>query len=183
MLDKRLDAGLISQEEYDKAVAKADEELERKKIQIERDQAIREKALGIMNATISTAEAIIKAMANPGGLAGVALSVMAGITGAAQIAAIAAQPLPQFANGGIVGGTSYTGDHVPVMANSGEMYINRESQQRLLDALQGNGDGTLGMNYELMAEAMAAAPAPVLVLEELRREQEKVSTIKEIASL
>jgi len=36
-----------------------------------------------------------------------------------------------FASGGVVGGTSYTGDHVPIMANSGEWILNRLQQQRV----------------------------------------------------
>ena len=62
-------------------------------------QARLDKALGIFNATINTAQAVIKMLANPGGFAGVALSIAAGITGALQIASIAARPIPQFKKG------------------------------------------------------------------------------------
>lgn len=74
--------------------ANFDVEYEKKKIDLQRKAAIREKALGVMSATINTAASIIKMLADPGGIAGVALSVAAGITGAAQIAAILATPLP-----------------------------------------------------------------------------------------
>lgn len=182
-LDKRLKAGEISQEKYEAEVAKLDEETERKKIQMEREQAIREKALGIMNATISTAQAIIKAMADPGGFAGIALSALAGATGAAQIAAIAAQPLPQFATGGIVGGNSYSGDAVLARLNSGEMVLNQESQQRLFDALSSDNGKSIGFDYEMMAAAVAAQPAPVVVYKELQDFGDKVSTYNEIAAV
>lgn len=182
-LDKRLKAGEISQEKYEAEVAKLDEETERKKIEIERQQAIREKALGIMNATISTAQAIIKAMADPGGFAGIALSALAGATGAAQIAAIAAQPLPQFATGGIVGGNSYSGDAVLARLNSGEMVLNQESQQRLFDALSSDNGKSIGFDYEMMAAAVAAQPAPVVVYKELQDFGDKVTTYNEIAAV
>jgi hypothetical protein len=39
--------------------------------------------------------------------------------------------IPSFSQGGIVGGTSYEGDRVPIMANSGEMILNK-SQQNML---------------------------------------------------
>ena len=183
-LDKRLKDGLISQEEYDKQVEAADEELAQKKYEIELAQAKQNKAMGIMDATISTAIAIIKALADPGGFAGLALSVLAATTGAAQIAAIAAEPLPQrFATGGIVGGTSYTGDMVPARLNSGEMVLNKDSQQRLFEALS-SGDGqTLGVDYEMMAAAMASVPAPVVVYSELEQFGQRVSTYNEIASI
>ena len=81
-----------------------EEEKDAKIRAIKRDQARREKALGIFNAVIDTAQAVIGMLANPGGIPGIVLSVLAGITGAAQIAAIATQPLPALAEGGIVTG-------------------------------------------------------------------------------
>ena len=94
-----------------------------------------------------------------------------------------AESVQKFATGGIVGGTSYTGDRVPIMANSGEMILNRESQQRLFDAISGQGDGSIGINYELMAAAMANTPAPVVVYSEMQQFGQKVATYKEIASI
>jgi len=86
------------------ASAASEEEKDALILDIKRKQARREKTLGIFNATIDTAQAIIGFLADPGGIAGVVLSVLAGITGGAQIAAIAAQPLPAMAQGGIVTG-------------------------------------------------------------------------------
>ena len=89
----------------------------------------------------------------------------------------------KFATGGIVGGNSYTGDKINARLNSGEMVLNKESQQRLFDAISGQGDGSLGINYEMLAAAMAAQPAPVLVYTELEQFGQKVATINEIASV
>lgn len=84
--------------------ATAREEVERqydrKRKQIEREQAKRQKDQAIFNAIINTAQAVVAALANPGGPAGVALSVLVGVLGAAQIAMISSQPLPAFAEGG-----------------------------------------------------------------------------------
>lgn len=114
-------------------------------------------------------------------------SLMAGVgTSIAQAKQIFSQAETQkFASGGIVGGNSYTGDKVPALLNSREMVLNTDSQKVLFDALS-SGDSanrTLGIDYGLMAQAMAALPAPILGLTELAEEQDRIATIKEIASV
>lgn len=52
--------------------------------------------------------------------------------------------IPAFENGGIVPGFSYTGDKIPIMANSGEMVLNNGQQSNLFKMLNnglGNGSG------------------------------------------
>lgn len=51
--------------------------------------------------------------------------------------------IPKFATGGIVPGSSYTGDYMPVMANSGEMILNKGQQANLFSMLN-NGVGGSG---------------------------------------
>jgi len=96
---KQLDSKLINQAQYDLRIQQLDKQLEEKQREAKIRQAKREKALGIFNATINTAAAIIKMLADPGGFAGLTLSILAGITGGLQIAAIASQPLPEFGDG------------------------------------------------------------------------------------
>lgn len=62
------------------------------------------------------------------------IAAIAGII--ATIAGIFAS-LPQFANGGIVGGTSFTGDKLLARVNSGEMILNKRQQQGLYNTLSG----------------------------------------------
>lgn len=88
-LKKQLDSGQISQEEYASQVEKLDAELDNKKAQFERNQAKREKNVAMMNAVVNTAAAVAKALPN------IPLSIAVGAMGAAQIALIAAQPLPE----------------------------------------------------------------------------------------
>ncbi|MCW8929933.1 MAG: hypothetical protein OQL19_06830, partial [Gammaproteobacteria bacterium] len=97
------------------------------------------KALGTLSAVIDTASAIIGFLSNPGGIPGIVLSALAGVTGAIQIGTIAATPLPSFANGGIVPGTSYTGDNVQANVNSGEMVLNKRQQAALFNSANGGG--------------------------------------------
>jgi hypothetical protein len=46
---------------------------------------------------------------------------------------------PKFAAGGIVPGSSYSGDRVPILANSGEMVLNPAQQASLFKQLNGGG--------------------------------------------
>jgi hypothetical protein len=49
---------------------------------------------------------------------------------------------PKFAKGGIVGGYSFSGDRVPILANSGEMILNSAQQSRMFNQ-NNNGSGVL----------------------------------------
>lgn len=91
----------------------------------------------------------------------------------------------KFETGGIVGGTSYTGDRVPVAANSGEMIITREQQTKLFDAI--SSGNLMGSNYDMMAAAMSTAlaqmKAPVMVYSEFKDFERQVSQYNEFTSL
>ena len=91
-LDKQLKAGLISQQEHDYQVALSAYELDKKTDKINREAAIRDKALKATQTIINTAAAIVSMLAL--GPAGIPLSIAAGVTGALQLAAILATPLP-----------------------------------------------------------------------------------------
>jgi hypothetical protein len=92
------------------------------------------KGLAITEATINTALAVSKALSSAPWPLSLALAAGAAASGAAQIAKISSQ---KFAQGGIVNGNSFYGDQVPVMANSGEMILNKEQQKTLLDIAKG----------------------------------------------
>ena len=78
-----------------------EEEAEERKRKLQREEAERSKALAIFQATIDTLASVVGFMSDPGGWAGIAMSAMAAATGAAQIAAIAAEPLPSYAVGAV----------------------------------------------------------------------------------
>ncbi len=66
-----------------------------------------------------------------GGIAAGAVGVLTGV----QVGLIASQsppPRPAFAEGGIVAGTSFVGDKVPIAVNSGELVANQEQKDRAL---------------------------------------------------
>ena len=67
--------------------------------------------------------------------------LLAGAAVAAVIAAMAS--IPKFATGGIVPGTSFTGDKVPALLNSGEMILNSSQQSNLFGMLNSGLYGSL----------------------------------------
>ena len=79
----------------------SEEELDAKKKELAEKSFKRKKALSLAQVAIDTASAIIGFLADPGGFAGLALSIGAGAIGIAQAAAIASQPVPALADGGI----------------------------------------------------------------------------------
>lgn len=131
-----------------------EEEYDKRSKELQREQAKRDKAYAIFSAIVSTAQAIIGFLANPGGIPGIVLSALAGVTGAVQVAAIGAQPLP-FNDGGIVPGTSYAGDNVPARLNSKEMVLTEEQQAELFSLA--NGSGSSGGDTILMLDSEVLA--------------------------
>lgn len=188
-LDKRLKAGEISEEQYAAETQKLDEETAQKEKELALQQAKRNKAMNIMQTVINTAAAIMKIWADVPkmdfGASTIALTAVAAALGAAQIAAIAAEPLPQFAEGGVVPGTSYTGDKVLARLNSGEGVLTQQGMQNLQDAAN-NGLG-MGVNYDAMAAAMtqavAAMPAPRMAYDEFKQFEQNVATYNELTQI
>lgn len=74
------------------------EKLDEKRIKAQRKAAIFDKAVSATQAAIATSLAIVSMLKV--GPTGIPLSIAAGITGALQVAAILAKPIPQYAEGG-----------------------------------------------------------------------------------
>lgn len=86
------------------------------------------------NTTAEVANAGAKAMSAHSGIPFVGIAL--GLAGVAAIIA-AMSSMPHFATGGIVPGTSFTGDKVPALLNSGEMILNGAQQGNLFKILNG----------------------------------------------
>ena len=193
VLKKRLKNGLISQEQYDKEVAAMEAEEARKSDEIAIKQAKREKAVGIVEATINTALAVARAFSDYPWMVALPLSLLAAAAGAAQIATIAKQPLPEpqsydagnYAGGGTIPGNSYTGDRLIAHVNSGEGIYTGTQANNLLQEIANNPlrGGASEEMAAAMAEAVAALPAPVMVLQELRDFEQEVNNYEEIARI
>jgi hypothetical protein len=66
-------------------------------------------------------------------------TIAAAATTAANVARITSQQPPSFENGGIVPGSSFTGDRISANVNSGEMILNRRQQSQLFDMVNNGG--------------------------------------------
>lgn len=113
------ESGAISTEEAEARkraaedrTAQRDKELEKQKAELEQKQAKWQKANSIVQTTIATSLAIMQAFAQAGPIAGAVLAAVIGAMGAAQIAIIAAQPIPKYAKGtdNHPGGLAIVGD-------------------------------------------------------------------------
>lgn len=100
------------------------------------------KAAALTQLAIQTPEAVASSFrfgsATGGPVLGFALGAIAATAMAAQAARIAGV---KFADGGIVGGSSFSGDKVAANVNSGEMILNRSQQKTLFDIANGGGNG------------------------------------------
>jgi hypothetical protein len=54
-----------------------------------------------------------------------------------------------YAEGGIVGGTSYSGDNIPIMANAGELVLTKAQQNTLAQNLQSSGMGSMNLKTKV----------------------------------
>ena len=94
-LDKQLDSGQISQEQYNARVSQLDADLDAKKEKLEKEQRERERTQAIFSTTVSTAVAVAKAW-ELGPILGPVLAALAAAMGVVQIATIKAA---QYATG------------------------------------------------------------------------------------
>ncbi len=102
LLERQLKSGTISQERYNEAVQRLDDETEAKREEIERKQAKRDKALAVFNSLINTAVAVTAALQVPFPLGEILAGIVAAL-GAVQTAAILATPPPGAEEGGPIG--------------------------------------------------------------------------------
>ncbi len=135
LIDKKKEQG-ENTEAIEKRLSQLQKERAKEEADIKRRQAVVDKALAVFQIGIATAEAVIKFLANPGGPAGVALSVAAGITGAAQIAAVVSKPIPAFAVGTKAAppGFKWVGEQGPELINDAGGYAimtNKDSMDLL----------------------------------------------------
>jgi len=99
------------------------------------------KAAAVAQATTDGILAVQKAYASAPPPFGFALAALVGVATAANVARIASQKRPKFAQGGIVGGTSTSGDKITAQLNSREMVLTQSQQATLFNMANNGGSG------------------------------------------
>ena len=79
------------------------------------------------------------------------------IAAVASITAAILASMSKFEKGGIVGGSSYSGDHNVVRANSGEMILTKAQQKTLFDIANGKGAGGGQVEFKLRGTDLIGA--------------------------
>lgn len=98
--EARINKSGMSEEQKETALQDLHDETAKKQLVLKKKQAKVDKAMSIFSLVAATAEAVMKAAPNPFAM------VAMGILGATQISMVASQPLPAFAEGGLVTGAT-----------------------------------------------------------------------------
>lgn len=134
-----------------------------------------QKAIAVAQFAFSSAAALAKGISEasaagpfPYNLTAIATTVATILTNLATAKKFFNEKSSGYASGGIVPGTSYTGDRVTANVNSGEMILTREQQKALFR--MANTNLATNNNYDLLvsglSEALKNQPNPVLNYEE-----------------
>lgn len=137
-LDKQLEAGLISRDNYDKKRAEAETRYRNKERQLKQEAFESQKEAALINVGIKTAEGIVNALASAPYPYNLVLAAITAAAGAAQIAVINSQPTPKFAKGGKVEGKLHSQGGTLIEAELDEWVIKRNESIKndsLLDAI------------------------------------------------
>lgn len=115
-----------------------------------------QKAAALPGMLVSTEEGATKAL-SLGPVAGPIAAGAIRAMGYTSMGLVAGQAIAgAFENGGIVGGSSYTGDNLTAFVNSSEMILNRSQQRQLFDMANGQGSGGSGVVVNLYEDASKA---------------------------
>lgn len=128
------------EEKYAKQKAKLEYEIALQSWELQRAMALVQMLQAPLNAFTST----LAWAKFPGGMAlAAANAAIAALTAGIQFAAVdASKPqAPKFEQGGIVPGSSYSGDNMLARVNSGEMILNQQQQAQLFNQANGGGGG------------------------------------------
>ena len=145
-LAEKYEQGLISQEEYEAGIEAIEEAAAMKEYKIEMANWTAQLLEAAASVALGCARSLEKGMPQ-----GAILAALTSAAGAVQIAAItAAKPQkPSFSQGGIVPGSSYSGDNVEARVNSGEMVLTREQQANLFNMANGMLEAQRNTNYPI----------------------------------
>lgn len=128
ILQSKLDAGIISQKQFDTQKGALEDKAAIETAKIKKKAFIRQKIASIIEAGIAATLGVLKASPN------VPLQIATGIFGAAQVALIAAKPVPEFQKGGLVDGPSHEQGGVQMLHKSGTHIGEMEGNEYIISA-------------------------------------------------
>lgn len=165
-LERRLDLGLINQEEYNTKSEQLDDAYEAKREELEIKQARRQKSMSIVEAIVNTAVGITSAMKLTWPL-NMIIAAMVGAMGAAQIALIASQPIGGAEEGSFLVTRAQDGKKFNAAVDPGKRgYVDKPTVIT----------GENGLEYIIPAEAMENPTArPIIGLFETVRRQGRLA--------
>lgn len=136
-----LDAGVISQEQFNARKARLDEKQRKAEAEAKRKQFEADKEAKIIQAIIAGALAFAQSLAQQGVPAGLITGAIALAAAGAQVAVISSQPTPKFAKGGIIKGNSHAQGGVNIEAEGGEFIVNKRDTSKNMKALKAINSG------------------------------------------
>lgn len=136
-----IEATITDEEDKAAALEALDAEYAEKKKELQKKQWVAQQAGAITNAIMSTAQAVVSALAVFPPWLGIALAATVGALGAVQIGLIASQPMPEFAAGGMAQpGMALVGERGPELvrfADTAQVYSANDTRR----ILSGSGGG------------------------------------------
>lgn len=127
-----------------------------------KEQFLIQKAGAIAQAIVATQLGAAQALAL-GPILGPPLAAKVSALGAINVATIIATAIKGYEQGGIIPGTSTSGDRVMARVNSGEMILNRQQQTQLFNMANGDGGGNVAEEIRNLARAIMDQPINLVV--------------------
>lgn len=180
-LEDRHNAEKKAKEDLGLSTAEIDQQYEAQKEQLEKERLAKENEFGkkafeankantMAGIVMNTANAVVAALGMvPWTLANPIIASSVGALGAAQLGiASQMQYVPKFATGGIVPGSSFTGDNILTRLNSGEMVLNQTQQSRLFDMING---GRGGVNIQVNGVVGSPTDVAIAISKEIEKQK------------
>ena len=125
----------------EKRIEKEQEKAEQKKKKLEHDQAVAKKKMQMAQAIINMHMAISMAAVNSWPIPAIPMMALATAAGAAQIAAIQSQNIPEYGEGGLLKGKSHKEGGIKVLGGAaevegGEYVINKTTTAKNIDLIE-----------------------------------------------
>lgn len=132
-----IEQSVVNEDEKAKRLEALDQEYANKRSELQKKQWIAQQAGAITTAIMNTAQGVTSALGVFPPWVGIALAATVGALGAAQVALIASQPMPEYAAGGMAGpGLALVGEQGPEIVDfkrSARVYNNADTE-RILSA-------------------------------------------------